>query len=145
MLKFTEWPETLGMTSKKKHCFPWRDKQFAGDFMLIWTKQRLIWFNLQRDGTGNEFSNIRRLLQKICSYKCQFCTKVWASSKAGLTSSYDGWAKCKEKVPVCQITIKMLKQHATPNSSLHNLKIYSWKGFRKPSQRWIYVANHVVS
>ena len=43
----------------------------------------------------------RRLLQKICSYKCQFCTKVLASSKAGLSSSYhvDGWAKCKEKVP----------------------------------------------
>ena len=41
----------------------------------------------------------RRLLQKFCSYKCQFCTKVRASSKAGLSSSYDGWVKCKEKVP----------------------------------------------
>ena len=41
----------------------------------------------------------RRLLQKICSYKCQFCTKVRAFSKAGLSSSCDGWAKCKEKVP----------------------------------------------
>ena len=38
-------------------------------------------------------------MQKVCSYKCQFCTKVWASSKAGLSSSCDGWAKCKEKVP----------------------------------------------
>ena len=42
---------------------------------------------------------LRRLLQKVCSYKCQFCTKVWASSNAGLSSSYDDWAKCKEKVP----------------------------------------------
>ena len=28
---------------------------------------------------------------------------------------------------MCQIPIKMLKQHAIPNSSLHNLKIY-WCG-----------------
>ena len=40
----------------------------------------------------------RRLLQKICCYKCQLCTKVWASSKAGLSSLYDDWAKCKEKI-----------------------------------------------
>ena len=26
---------------------------------------------------------------------------------------------------MCQIRIKILKQHATPNSGLHNLKIYS--------------------
>ena len=49
----------------------------------------------------------RILLQKVYSYKCQFCTKVCASSsssisiviKAGHSSSYDGWAKYKEKVP----------------------------------------------
>ena len=45
----------------------------------------------------------RRLLQKVCSYKCQFCTNVCYEHlpvfKAGLSSSYDGWAKCKEKVP----------------------------------------------
>ena len=44
----------------------------------------------------------RRLLQKVCSYKCQFCTNVCYEHlpvfKAGLSSSYDGWAKCKEKV-----------------------------------------------
>ena len=51
MLKFTKWPETLGMTSNKKNhiAFPEGNKQFAGDFVLIWMKQRLIWFNLQRD------------------------------------------------------------------------------------------------
>ena len=32
---------------------------FAGDFVLIWMKQRVIWFNLQRDGTTNELSNIK--------------------------------------------------------------------------------------
>ena len=45
----------------------------------------------------------RRLLQKVCSYKCQFCTNVCYEHlpvfKAGLSSSYDGWAKCKEKLP----------------------------------------------
>ena len=26
--------------------FPEENKQFAGDFVLTWMKQRLIWFNL---------------------------------------------------------------------------------------------------
>ena len=48
------------MTSKKKNIvFPEGNKQFAGDFVLIWTKQRLIWFNLQRDGTRNGLPNIK--------------------------------------------------------------------------------------
>ena len=62
-------------------------------------KQGLVWINLQIDGTRNGLSNIKETLQKICCYKCQFCTKVCDSSKAGLSSSCDGWAKCKEKVP----------------------------------------------
>ena len=37
---------------------------------------------------------------------------------------------CRPKIP-----IKMLKQHTIPNSSLHNLKIYSSKGCRKTIQR----------
>ena len=61
--------------------------------MLIWMKQMLIWFNLQKDGTGNGLPITSRiLLQYVCSYKCQFF-------KPGLSSSYDGWAKYKEKVP----------------------------------------------
>ena len=59
MLKFAERPKTPGITSKKKSAFPEGKKQFAGDFVLIWMKQRLIWFNLQRDGTRNELSNIK--------------------------------------------------------------------------------------
>ena len=45
---------------------------------------------------------IRRLLQKVYSYKCQFFTNARAFSSLqcwSLTSSHDGWAKCKEKVP----------------------------------------------
>ena len=37
----------------------------------------------------------------------------------------------KKKYLMCQIPIKMLKQEATPNSSLHNLKIYLSKGCKK--------------
>ena len=59
MLKFTERPKTPGMTSKKNIAFPEGNKLFAGDFVLIWMKQTLIWFNLQRDGTRNGLSNIK--------------------------------------------------------------------------------------
>ena len=36
----------------------------------------------------------------------------------------------KKKYLMCQIPIKVLKQEATPNSSLHNLKIYLSKRCR---------------
>ena len=102
-------------------------------------KQRLIWFNLQRDGTRNVLSNIKETFTENLQLKMTvLCTKVWAFSKAGLSSSYDGWAKCKEKVPDVSDPNQNVE---TTNSSLHNLKIYSSKGCRKTSQRWIYVAS----
>ena len=65
MLKFTERPKTPRMISKKKNmAFSEGNKQFAGDFVLIWMKQRLIWFNLQRDRTRNGFSNIKETFAK---------------------------------------------------------------------------------
>ena len=47
---------------------------------------------------------------------------------------------------MCEIAIKKLKQHAIPNSSLQNVKIYSLKKCRKASQKWIimYVANTAI-
>ena len=39
--------------------FPEGISSFAGDFVLIWMKQRLVWFNLQRDGTRNGLPNIK--------------------------------------------------------------------------------------
>ena len=75
------------------------------------------------------------LSQKICNYKYQFCTKAKAVFKAALSSSYDGWVKCKEIVPNVLDPNQDVQKHATPNSSLHNLKIYSSKGCRKTSQR----------
>ena len=38
---------------------------------------------------------------------------------------------------MCHVPIKTSKQHTTPNSSLHNLKIYSSKGCTKTIQRLI--------
>ena len=76
----------------------------------------------------------RILLQKVCSYKCQFCTKVSASSRLVSQVHMMTGQNIKKKYLMCQIPIKMLKQHAIPNSSLHNLKIYSSKGCRKTSK-----------
>ena len=93
-------------------------------FVLIWIKQMLIWFKLQRDGTGNGFLTSRMLFQNVCSYKFQFCTPEYVHLQ-GWSLKYDGWAKYKEKVP------DMLKQHAIPNSSLHNLRFIHKKGAEK--------------
>ena len=50
---------------------------FAGDFVLIWMKQRLIWFNLQRDGTRNGLSNIKETFAENLQLKMSvLCTKV---------------------------------------------------------------------
>ena len=62
-------------------------------------KQTLIWFNLQRDGTGNGFSNTKdtftESLQLQISVLHQRRKYVHPHI---LPSSYDGWAKYKEKV-----------------------------------------------
>ena len=66
-------------------------------------KQTLIWFNLQRDGTRNGLPNIKKTfsesLQLQMSVLHQRMSIFQSSFKAFLSISYDGWAKCKEKVP----------------------------------------------
>ena len=57
--------QNTGDYFKKNIVFPEGNKQFAGDFVLIWMKQRLIWFNLQRDGTRNGLSNIKETFAEI--------------------------------------------------------------------------------
>ena len=139
MLKFTERSKTPGMTSKKKNITS-PNKLFAGDFMLIWMKQLLIWFNLQRDGTRNGLSNIKETFTESLQLQMSVlhqCMSIFQSSV--LVSQVHMMARqnVKKKYLMCQIPIKMLKQEATPNSSLHNLKIYLSKGCGKTSQRWI--------
>ena len=59
MLKFTQRPKTPRMTSQKTLLSLKRINCLQVIFVLIWMKQSLIWFNLQRDGTGNGLSNIK--------------------------------------------------------------------------------------
>ena len=145
MLKFTERPKTPGMTLKKTVLSRKGISSSAGDFVLIWMKQSLMWFNLQRDGTRNRFSNIKETFTGNLQLKMSvICTKVWTFSKAGLSSKFIWWLgkiNVNKKYLMRQIPIKMLKQRATLNSSLHNLKIYSSKGSRKTSQSKINICS----
>ena len=100
-------------------------------------KQGLIWFNLQMDGTRNGLSNIKETfsesLQLQMSVLHQRMTNFQSSMLASQVHMMAG-QNVKKKYLMCQIPIKMLKQEATPSSSLHNLKIYLSKGCRKTSQ-----------
>ena len=117
-------------------------------FLLIWMRQTLIWFNLQRDGSGNGLSSIKdtfiERLQLQMSVLHQSMS-IFQSSR--LVSQFNMMAgpNVKKKYLMCQIPIKMLKKRATPNSSLHNLKIYSSKEWRKTSQRWMYIRTMYVA
>ena len=61
-------------------------------------KQSLIWFNLQRDGTGNGLSNIKETFSESLQLRMSVLHQSMCIFKPGLSSSYDGWAKYKEKV-----------------------------------------------
>ena len=123
-------------------------KLFAGDFVLIWMKQTLIWFNLQRDGTKNGLSNIKETFSESLQLQMSVLHQrmsIFQSSMLVSQVHMMAGQNVKKKYLMCQIPIKILKQHATPNSSLHNLKIHSSKGCRKTSQRWIYVCSYLPS
>ena len=101
-------------------------------------KQTLIWFNLQRDGTRNGLSNIKKTFAESLQLQMSVLhqlTSIFQSSV--LVSQFHMMAgqNVKKKYLMCPISVKMLKQEATPNSSLHNLKIYLSKGCKKTSQR----------
>ena len=120
---------------------------FAGNFVLICMKKSWYGSIYKELKLEMDFLTSRRLLQKIAAKN--------VSSLHQSMSIFQGWSlkliwwlgkiNVKKKYLMCQIPIKMLKQHATPNSSLHNLKIYSSKGCRKTSQRWIYVASYLAN
>ena len=106
-------------------------------------KQKLIWFNLQRDQPRNGLPNIKETflesLQLQISVLHQHMS-IFQSSRLVSQVHMMAGQNVKKKYAMCQIPIKMLKQVATPNSNLHNLKIYLSKGCRKTSQRGIYVS-----
>ena len=62
-------------------------------------KQMLIWFNLQRDGTGNGLSNIKDTFAERLQLQIPVFHQSICIFKVGLTSSYDCLTKYKEKVP----------------------------------------------
>ena len=139
MLKFTEQSKTPGITLNKTWLSLKGISCFYAIFQLIWMKQMLICLNLQRDETVIDSLTSRIPLQKVCCYKMSVCTKVCMKLNLegwSLTSQVNMIAgqNIEKKYLMCQMPIKMLKQHAIPNSSLHNLKIYSSKECRKTIQ-----------
>ena len=107
-------------------------------------KQTLIWFSLQRVGTKNGLSNIKETVSESLQLQMSVLHQrmnIFQSSMLVSQVHMTTGQILKKKYLMCQIPIKMLKQEATPNSSLHNLKIYLSKGCRKTSQRRIYVAS----
>ena len=120
MLKFTERPKTPGMTSKKI-AFPGGNKLFACRFVLIWMKQTLIWFNLQRDGTRNGLSNIMETFGESLQLQMSVLHQgmnIFQSSMLVSQIHMMAGQNVKKKYLMCQIPMKILKK-VTPNSSLH--------------------------
>ena len=110
--------QNAGDYFKKSSAFREGNKQFCRWFCVNLDEKRLIWFNLQRYGTRNGLPNIKETFAENFLLKMSVsCTKVWAFSKAGQSSSYIWWLgkkNVKKKYLVCQIPIKMLKKYATP-------------------------------
>ena len=117
MFRFAERPKIPGITSKKNMPFPEGNKLYAGDFQANLMKQTLIWFSLQRDGTGNGLSNVKDTFAENLQLEMSVLHQSMRIFKAGLSSSYDGgWTKYKEKVPV--VSDPNHSVEATCNSNL---------------------------
>ena len=83
-------------------------------------KQTLIWFNLQRDVTRNRLSNIKETFaESLWLQMSVFHQRMSIFQSSILVSQVHMMAgqNVKKKYLMCQIPIKMLKQHATSNSS----------------------------
>ena len=87
----------------------------------------MIRFNLLIDGTKNGLPNIKETfaesLQLQMSVLHQRMSNFQSSMLVFQVHMMAG-QNVKNKYLMCQIPIEMLKQEATPSSSLHNLKIY---------------------
>ena len=66
--------------------------------MLFGVRKTLVCFNLQRNGTGNGFSNIEDTFAESFQLQISVLHQSMCISKAGLSSLNDGWAKYKQKV-----------------------------------------------
>ena len=139
MLKFIKRSKTPGMTSKKNNiAFAAGIKLFASGFVLIWMKQTLIWFSLPRGRTRDGLSNIKETFAESLQLQMSLLHQrmsIFQSSVLVSQVHMMAGQNVKKNYQMCQILIKILKQEATPNSSLHNLKIYLSKGCRKTSKK----------
>ena len=111
---------------QKNIAFPEGNNLLADDFVLIWMKQAFISFSLQRDGTRNGMSNIKKTFPECLVLQMSVLLQrmnIFQSSMLVSQVHMMAGQNVKKKHLMCQIPIKMLKQEATPNSSLHNLKI----------------------
>ena len=57
-------------------------------FVLMWMKQTLKWFNLQKDGTGNGLLNIKDTFAESLQLQMSVLHQSMCTFKAGLSSSY---------------------------------------------------------
>ena len=80
--------------------------------MLMWMKQMLIWFILQRDGTENGLSNIKdtfaesmQLQMPVLYQSMSIFQSLRVVSQADIMTGQN----VEKKYLMCQIPIKMLK------------------------------------
>ena len=88
-------------------------------------KQTLLWFNLQRDGTRNGLPNIKETFAEILQQQMsvlpqRMSMSIFQSSRLVSQVHMMIGQNVKIKYLMFQNQIKLLKQHETPNSSLHN-------------------------
>ena len=80
-------------------------------------------FYLQKDGTRNGLSNIKESFAESLQLQMSVLHERMSNFQSSmLVSQVHMMARqdVKKKYLMCQIPIKMLKQEATPSSSLHN-------------------------
>ena len=110
MLKFTERPKTPGMTSKKTLFFLKETSCLQVIFMLIWMKQTLFWFILQRDGTGNGLSNIKDTFAESMQIQMSVLYQsmsIFQSLRVVSQFHIMAGQNVEKKYLMCQIPIKM--------------------------------------
>ena len=84
---------------KKDMAFPDRNKLFVSDFCANMDETNADMVNLQRDGTETGFSNIKDTFTENLQLQISVLHQRMCIFKIGLSSSYNDWAKYKEKVP----------------------------------------------
>ena len=84
---------------KKNMTFPEGNKLFVGDLRVNLDETNADTVQFQRGGAGNGSSNIKDTFAESLQLQMSVLHQSMCIFKAGLSSSYDCWAKYKEKVP----------------------------------------------